>query len=128
MKLLLDTHVLIGVLNGDQCISAQTIRRVDHERNDLHISVASLWEMAIKLGTGKLSISGTFNGIFPLLSRNKITVVEIMPSHLNQLITLPNIHKDPFDRLIIAQSLANGFALITDDNIIKAYPGLTLLE
>ena len=127
MNLLLDTHILIRILNGDTSLSSDIISNANYKTNNIYISVASLWEMSIKISLKKLVINGTFEDILNVLQKNLITVLPIEHVHLTALLDLPWLHKDPFDRLIIAQSLVQKLTLITDDNYIRSYPDIQIL-
>jgi len=125
MKLLLDTHVLIRILEDE---SIDEIEKDETYRfAPLYVSLASLWEMSIKISLGKLSLSGSFSKILIKLEQAKIQLLPIDHSSLTKLIDLPWLHKDPFDRLIIAQSLVHNFTLVTDDSYIRNYPEIKTL-
>jgi PIN domain nuclease of toxin-antitoxin system len=105
MKLLLDTHILIWLINGNKNLSQIARQAIEDESNSLHLSIASLWEIAIKTSLGKLELGIqleqiTTNFILP-------SGMEILPIHLPHLLvlqTLPFHHRDPFDRLLISQA------------------------
>lgn len=118
MKLILDTHVIIRLVNGDSSIDPEIVQLIDDKSNQKYVSVASLWEIAIKVSINKLKMRGSISEIIKLLSENDISIVDIKPLHLEHLILLPFIHKDPFDRLIIAQARTENWQIITDDQFI----------
>jgi PIN domain nuclease of toxin-antitoxin system len=105
MSLLLDTHIPIRLLEDESLSPLDS--DVSLKSQQLFISVASLWEMAIKISLKKLSISGSYDDIFETLERTGIQVLSIDKAVLTKALNLPWIHKDPFDRLIIAQSIIN---------------------
>ena len=91
--------------------------------NDLFLSIASLWEIAIKVSIGKLELLQSFDKLIPdQLNRNGINTFPILLNHLSELIQLPFHHRDPFDRLIIAQSMTEAMPVISNDPAFKMYP------
>nr|VFJ63760.1 MAG: PIN domain nuclease, a component of toxin-antitoxin system (PIN domain) [Candidatus Kentron sp. FM]VFJ76082.1 MAG: PIN domain nuclease, a component of toxin-antitoxin system (PIN domain) [Candidatus Kentron sp. FM]VFK14883.1 MAG: PIN domain nuclease, a component of toxin-antitoxin system (PIN domain) [Candidatus Kentron sp. FM] len=91
--------------------------------NALVLSMASLWEMAIKISIGKLELLKEFDSLIPeKLEENEIEVLPIRLAHLSEMMKLPFHHRDPFDRLIIAQSISEDLPLIAHDGIFKEYP------
>lgn len=123
MKLLLDTHTLLWFLNGDAMLSATARELIENPNNERLVSVASLWEMAIKISIGKLEQEISFEDLIAgPLKNNAIALFTILPTHLDALKTLPFHHKDPFDRLIIAQSLAEQIPILSRDLAFDAYP------
>ena len=122
MKLLLDTHSLIWFLDGNSRLSARARRLMEDENNELFLSVASLWEMAIKSSLGKLEMTQPFDEMFPhQLQENAIEILDISVEHLKAVRILPFHHRDPFDRLIIAQSQVENLPLISVDSAFDAY-------
>lgn len=120
MLYLMDTHVLIWFLHNDKQLSKKALGII--ETNDVIVSVASLWEISIKTSLGKLTLAEPFNDFFPKqLIINGIDILSITISHLNKVNTLKFVHRDPFDRLIIAQSLVENIPLISKDIEFKAY-------
>lgn len=128
MKLILDTHIIIRLVNGDTSIDPAIVRLIDDQSNQKYVSAVSLWEIAIKVSIGKLKMGGTISQIEKLLSNNGISLIDINSSYLEQLITLPFIHKDPFDRLIITQAIVEKLQIITDDQFIVKYPNLSVIS
>ena len=122
MKYLLDTHSLLWFLAGDEQLSAQAQQLIENESNEMFISVASLWEIAIKVSLHKLHLSQPFEQLFPAqLERNSIEILNISLPHLSTLSRLPFHHRDPFDRLIIAQSLTDNIPIIGVDSTFDLY-------
>lgn len=122
MKFLLDTHSLLWFLNGNPRLSAHARRRMEDENNELFISIASLWEIAIKNSLGKLEMGQPFEAMFPRqLQENAIEILNISVEHLNAVRILPFYHRDPFDRLIIAQSQVEQRPIISVDSVFDAY-------
>ncbi|HEY0075040.1 MAG TPA: type II toxin-antitoxin system VapC family toxin [Abditibacteriaceae bacterium] len=122
MNYLLDTHSFLWFISGDAKLSPQARLLMEEENNRLFISIASLWEMAIKFSLGKLVLNQPFEQMFPAqLEANSIEILAITIEHLNKLSALPFHHRDPFDRLLIAQSLSEGLPLISADTIFDNY-------
>lgn len=122
MRYLLDTHSLIWFIGGDDQLSVRARRVIEDESNELFISVASLWEMAIKFSIGKLDLGRPFEELFPSeLEKNSIEVQSITVDHLKNVCNLPFHHRDPFDRLIIVQSHVEKLPIISVDAIFGKY-------
>ena len=122
MKYLLDTHTLIWFLMGDKKLSDKARGLIDNPDNTKFLSIASLWEIAIKVSLGKLALNKPFEKLFPeQLHFNRIEILDITVDNLIKLTTLPFHHRDPFDRLIIAQALVEGCPIIGADVIFDAY-------
>ena len=106
MNLLLDTHTLIWLLEGDERMSSNAKSTIQNPENDNHISMVSFWEMAIKISIGKLKMKAPFDGLHIWVSENGIEVIPINFEHTRIVKQLTFHHKDPFDRIIIAQALS----------------------
>jgi PIN domain nuclease of toxin-antitoxin system len=122
MKLLLDTHLLLWAAGNPDRLPAAARRLLDDLQNELIFSSASLWEVAIKHGLGR----GDFRVDARLLRRglleNGYGELPITSEHAVALDSLPSIHKDPFDRILIAQSMVEGVTLLTADPLVAQYP------
>ena len=125
MKYLLDTNALLYVFSAPAELSARA-RRIVRDEGDLRVSIASLWEIAIKQSLGKLRFNMSITRLEMLCRERSIQLVPISPVALERIKTLPDIHRDPFDRLIVAQALEEGLAIITRDRIIPQYPVQTI--
>ena len=122
MKYLLDTHTLLWFLMGDKKLSDKARRLIDNPRNAKFLSIASLWEIAIKVSLRKLVLDKPFERLFPeQLHFNRIEILDITVDNLTKLTTLPFHHRDPFDRLIIAQALVEELPIIGADPAFDAY-------
>ena len=123
MKLLLDTQLLLWAAGQPERLPAGARAVVDDARNQLMFSAASLWEVAIKSGLGR----GDFRADARLLRRglldNGYDELAITSEHAVAIASLPPIHKDPFDRMLVAQSSVEGILLLTADPIVAQYPG-----
>lgn len=121
MRQLLDTHTFIWFVMGDPRISVSTRSQIENNENLL--SIASVWEMAIKHSIGKLNFGLAFNEfIEQQIIRNGIELLPVTIDHITVVATLPLHHRDPFDRILIAQALAENIPLLSADKIFDAYP------
>lgn len=122
MRALLDTHSYLWFVGGDARLSAPARQTIEDLANEIFISPASLWEIAINVSLGKLSLGGPYEQFIPAeLQRQKIAVVPIEVAHLAVVAQLPLHHRDPFDRLIIAQALTEGMPVISVDEAFDTY-------
>ena len=117
MKYLLDTHTLLWFLKGDKARQL-----IDNPHNEKCLSIVSLWEITVKVSLGKLVLNKPFEKLFPeQLYFNRIEILDITVDSLIKLTTLPFHHRDPFDRLIIAQALVEELPIIGADTVFDAY-------
>lgn len=119
MRLLLDTHVLLWWLLGDARIGPKARALIADPANDVAVSIASPWEIALKFRIGKIGESGS--AIFSQLDRLGFDLIPLRVGHLAVLEGLPLHHRDPFDHMIIAQAKAEGMVIMTEDRIIPRY-------
>lgn len=123
MRYLIDTHIFLWFLEGDQRLSKRVRGLIADNDNEIWISIASLWEITIKTSIGKLTLLKSFAEIIPQqLAENDITVLPINLDDLTVVVNLPLHHRDPFDRLLIAQAISRNIPLISDDSNFGAYP------
>lgn len=122
MQLLLDTHAFLWFIGGDERLSNKSKKAITNLENEVFLSVASLWEIAVKINIGKLNLSRPYEELIPeQLQLNEITILPIELSHLTKYVDLPLFHRDPFDRLIIAQSQVEEFRVVSKDEIFGNY-------
>jgi PIN domain nuclease of toxin-antitoxin system len=122
MRVLLDTNSFLWFIGGSDRLSIDAKNTITDPQNHLVLSAASLWEIAIKVGLGKLDLLQPYGQLIPQqLEENDIAVLPIEIGHLNKVIDLPFHHRDPFDRLIIAQALAEGVPIISSDAAFSHY-------
>ncbi len=121
MNLLIDTHTLIWFIEGSPDLSTKAHNLITNIDNPCFVSVASIWEIAIKLNIGKLELKNPFNKLTSLLWENSIDLLPIRFEHTQKLIDLPFHHRDPFDRLIICQALVEKMQLISRDEHFDNY-------
>jgi PIN domain nuclease of toxin-antitoxin system len=127
MRLLLDTHAFLWFIEGNLNLSARARQLIEDENNQRFLSIASLWEISIKVSIGKLELGIPFTEFFQQqVYGNAIALLEIQAEHLDALAKLPFYHKDPFDRLIIAQSVVENIPLVTKDGAFTNYPVMLL--
>ena len=123
MKLLLDTHTFIWWFNEPEKLSAKALALLTNVGNDVILSVASVWEMQIKIQSGRMTFTVPLRELVE--NQRQANGVQIMPvelEHVLALETLPALHKDPFDRLLVAQANAEGAFLISRDPLFAGYP------
>lgn len=122
MNLLLDTHVFLWWIADEPGLSPRAREAIENGENRLFLSVASAWEIAMKQSLGRLHLDDDL-GRFLLdqLSYNAVEVLPVHLTHATQVARLPPIHRDPFDRLLIAQSQVEHLPILTGDSLIARY-------
>ena len=123
MKLLLDTHLLLWAAGEPKRLSKQARTLIDKPENELLFSAASLWEVAIKRGLGREDFKVDARLLRRGLLDNGYTELPIISDHVVATESLPPIHKDPFDRVLVAQATVEGVTLLTIDSSVARYPG-----
>lgn len=122
MRLLLDTHTLIWFLEGSAELPDASAKRIEAADADVAVSLASIWEMAVKVSIGRLRVPYDFEADLPkLLEEQRIPVLAPSFADLQSLIELPFHHRDPFDRMIVAQALGERRSIISRDTALDAY-------
>ena len=121
MDYLLDTHTFLWFINGEE-LNENVLYKIKETDNRIFLSVVSTWEIAIKLSLNKLFLESSFDNVTEFLTNNYIETLPIKIEHLNALLGLPNFHRDPFDRLIIAQAISENLIILTKDEKFKNYP------
>ena len=122
MKLLLDTHTAIWMMNKHARLPSGVKAMLLDEENTLYISIVSAWEVAIKVSLGKLpELPGGVKKFLSEAEELPITLLPIAPRHIEIVETLPLLHRDPFDRLLVAAAMAEGMTLLTADENIHRY-------
>lgn len=123
MKLLLDTHTLLWFALGDVQLSAPARQLIEDTANTKFVSPAAYWEIAIKISIGKYALHEPYETFFDRgIRQNGFFILPIEPRHTNLLTNLPYHHRDPFDRLMVAQAMFEGLALVSADPVLDAYP------
>ena len=127
MNYLLDTHVFLWYIKGDRKLNKKYKKIIEDYKNNVYISIISIWESIIKAKLGKLNIpEPIFNYLDDKRKLHKIDIINFENRDLSNLEQLPDVHKDPFDRLLICQSISNELIFITDDEYILKYPVKTI--
>ena len=122
MKLLLDTHTFLWFVNDNPKLSNHLKDLIEDENNISYLSVASLWEMSIKFNLGKLTLDPNYEEFVEReVTTTSIQLLNIELSHFRINATLPFHHRDPFDRLIIAQSMAEDIPIVSVDSAFDKY-------
>ena len=121
MNYLLDTHTLIWFLDGDDSLSVRARDKIQSAQDQKFVSIASLWEISIKVSLGKLILKSSLEDFFYSLSNTEIRILDISPAHLLKVSQIEFFHKDPFDRLIIAQSIQEHWDIIGKDPSFPQY-------
>lgn len=123
MRLLLDTHSFLWFVLDSPRLSASGKRLLEDAENERFLSTVSLWEIAIKISTGKLSFKQPFEGfIVDQIRINEFELLETRIQHFAAVATLPLHHRDPFDRLLIAQAMTESLPIVSVDAAFDAYP------
>ena len=123
MKLLLDTHLLLWAAGMPERVPAQARLLIEHPETEPIVSAASLWEVAIKSGLGRTDFSADPRLLRRGLLENGYAELDVTGIHATAADLLPLIHKDPFDRILVAQAQIEGFTLLTTDEVVARYPG-----
>ncbi len=123
MRVLVDTHSFLWFITADPNLSTPARTVLEDLDNEIFVSVASLWEIAIKSSLGKLELTKPFGELFP--QQLALCEIEMLGIHLSHLITLTGLplhHRDPFDRMIIAQAMTENLVVLTKDSAFPEYP------
>jgi PIN domain nuclease of toxin-antitoxin system len=122
VRLLLDTHAFLWFVADDVRLSTKARRRIEDGRNETFLSIASVWEMAIKIGLGKLRLEDDLGGVLEHGAReNRIASLAITKPHAIAVAELPDLHRDPFDRMLVAQARLEEMVLIGRDPVFDGY-------
>lgn len=122
MKLLLDTHTFLWLVEGSPSLSATAQAALADPAHDLFLSVASVWELAIKTANKKLSLTGPLDAFVTRWTATYLlTLLPIQTAHALAVVGLPDHHRDPFDRILLAQTLVEGMTLVSADSKFAPY-------
>jgi PIN domain nuclease of toxin-antitoxin system len=123
MRLLLDTHVFLWYISADPQLPVAFRDAIRDPANEVYLSVASVWEAVIKYALGKLPLPDAPAEYLPRQRQaHRIATLPVEEAALAHLASLPPLHRDPFDRILIAQALQHGLQLVTVDDAVRAYP------
>jgi len=121
MNLLLDTHAFIWFVNGDKNITIKARKAIENAANRNFVSIASLWEIAIKVSINRLELSGSYDKILEQINENGFDILSINFEHTSLVSKLKFHHRDPFDRLIIAQAVIENLTIVSKDKSFDIY-------
>ena len=122
MKLLIDTHAALWLFNEHENLSAAVREHLLDEANELYISIVSAWEIAIKHSLGRLpEFSGGVKRFLFAVREYPIELITVLPKYVETVEELPYIHRDPFDRIIIATAICEDMSIVTTDESIRNY-------
>jgi len=123
MKLLLDTHLLLWAAGQPDRLSPEAGKFIDNPANELLFSAVSLWEIVIKRTLGRNDFKVDARVLRRGLLDNGYSELPVVSHHVVAIDSLPPIHKDPFDRVLISQATVEGITLLTTDSLVAKYPG-----
>jgi len=122
MKLLVDTHVFLSFISDDRRLSSRSLAALIDPGNELYLSVAGIWEIVIKHQIGKLPMPEPVDRFLEQeINKNRILVLPILQDHVFRLLDLPLIHRDPFDRILVAQSIEDHLPIVSNDRMLSEY-------
>jgi len=121
MRLLIDTHILIWFLEGNNLLSKPRRQKIADSNNDVFVSITSLWEIAIKISIGKLTLNKPLADVIKQIAAQDIEILPVLAEHTLRVSTLPFYHRDPFDRIIISQAQIENLPVMTDDHEFSNY-------
>ena len=121
MNYLLDTHIVLWFLLDDKKLSENVKQKIINSNNNKFISIASTWELAIKINLGKINFDGGISVFFEEINKIGFELLPISPEYITRLENLPLHHRDPFDRLIISTAIEENMVLITADSNMGLY-------
>jgi len=123
MNLLLDTHVLLWCLGSPDRLRRETRKKIEAPDTVVFVSAASAWEIEMKRALGKLKVPADLE---EQLQEKRFTELPVRVRHVRALRSLPDLHRDPFDRMLVAQAVADNLVIVTADDKVRAYPARTI--
>lgn len=131
-RFLLDTHIFVWTKTAERPVLPHILSQMADPSNEVMVSLASAWELCIKASAGKLKgdaslLVGEEASFDRALETSGLQMLPILPAHIFAVRNLPMVHRDPFDRLIVAQAMIEGMTLITADRRLEAYEGLDVI-
>ena len=127
MKLLLDTHAFLWWVEGAPALGRRARAEISNPDNEVFVSLATCWELAIKLSLGKLRLTHSLDRFIPeQLTRNGFVLLSVEFPHVARVAELPFHHRDPFDRVLVAQALQDELAIVSSDRVLRKY-GVTVV-
>ena len=123
MKFLLDTHIFLWFISGDERLATALLAAIRNPDNEVYLSAISLWEAVVKYQLGKLPLPGAPDRYLPLQrERHHILSLPLDEASVTHLSKLPAVHRDPFDRMLICQAIEHGLMMVTVDDVFDQYP------
>jgi PIN domain nuclease of toxin-antitoxin system len=123
MRLLLDTHICLWFISADAQLPAAWRDSIPDPRHEVFLSVVSVWEAMVKYAIGKLPLPSPPEEYLPTQRvQHQMTSLPLDEASVRRLATLPSVHRDPFDRMLVCQALAHGLTVVTVDPVFRAYP------
>ncbi len=123
MRLLLDTQAFLWSISAPERLSTRARRNIQSGRNEVFVSAVSAWEIAIKSALGRITLAEDPQRFIPeQMTQNAFEPLPVLIRHALKVLDLPNVHKDPFDRLLVAQALIEDLALVSVDERLSRYP------
>jgi PIN domain nuclease of toxin-antitoxin system len=122
MDILLDTHALIWFITDDSKLPVKSKQIIENSQNTCYISIATFWEIGIKISLGRLNLNTDLKTIFEIIENTGFEVLPITLNHILKGAGLEFFHQDPFDRIIIAQAIFENFTIISKDQYFNKYP------
>lgn len=119
MRLLVDSCVLVWWLDHPASLAKEAREAIADPANEVYFSAASVWELGLKIRKGKLTMPVDFASA---LSADGFSPLSVTVDHAARSLSLPSLHEDPFDRLLVAQAIAEGLVMVTRDEVIREYP------
>jgi PIN domain nuclease of toxin-antitoxin system len=127
VKLLLDTHAFLWWVKGAPALGRRARAEISNPDNEVFVSLATCWELAIKLSLGKLRLTHSLDRFIPeQLTRNGFVLLSVEFPHVARVAELPFHHRDPFDRVLVAQALQDELAIVSSDRVLRKY-GVTVV-
>ena len=121
MNLLIDTHALIWFITDNDKLPLKTKQIIENKENNCYVSIATYWEIGIKNSIGRLDLTSDLETIFQIIEETGFEALPITTNHILENASLEFHHQDPFDRIIIAQSLTEKMTIITKDSLFENY-------
>lgn len=121
MKYLLDTHTLIWYSENDPNLPFKVKELFDDSNSEFYISIATLWEMSLKIRKGTLIINRNFDEVIDLIFNSGFKFLPISYQHIKELLKLPLYHKDPFDRMLISQTIYEDMTILSNEVLFDSY-------
>lgn len=122
MRYLLDTQILLWALEDNPRLSGTARQILTNDSHQLYVSLASLWEMAIKISIQKLTLAQPLTAVIEHLPEAGIAILPISTAHILAVEHLPLLHRDPFDRLLVAQAVVENLEVVSSDEALAQYP------